>query len=148
MAGRCWSLRQRLCLKWQVRLWVAGVIKEVTHSYLIMFIIAGTVYALAVVVFHLLVPRLKPVAEADLENQPMPFAVTGILGAVAGFVLGVPLSYTFQAHTGSAESFGFYMSSIITGDIFKGPTRGDYVGSLITTPLAAAAGLSLSITVV
>jgi ACS family hexuronate transporter-like MFS transporter len=39
----------------------AGRIKDATGSYLIMFILAGTVYLLALLVFHLLSPRLEPV---------------------------------------------------------------------------------------
>jgi len=122
----------------------AGVIKEVTHSYLIMFVIAGSVYVLAVIVVHLLAPRLKRVEEQELENKPMPLAVTGVLGAVAGFVAGVPLSFLFQNGKGLAGNFGMYTSSIITGDIFKPENhRADYVNSLIGTPLIAAAALAV-----
>jgi ACS family hexuronate transporter-like MFS transporter len=39
----------------------AGRIKDATGSYLIMFVIAGTVYMLALLVFHLFAPRLEPV---------------------------------------------------------------------------------------
>jgi len=39
----------------------AGRIKDATGSYLIMFIIAGTVYFLALLLFHLLAPKLEPV---------------------------------------------------------------------------------------
>ena len=35
----------------------AGRIKEATGSYLIMFIIAGNVYLLALFLFHVLAPR-------------------------------------------------------------------------------------------
>ena len=38
----------------------AGRIKDLTGSYLVMFVIAGSVYLLAVLVFHLLAPRLTP----------------------------------------------------------------------------------------
>jgi ACS family hexuronate transporter-like MFS transporter len=113
----------------------AGVIKEVTKSYLVMFIIAGTVYVLAVVIIHVLAPRLKRVEEAELETKPMPFAVSGVLGAVGGFVLGVPISYLFQHGTGLAASFGIYASSIITGDIFKGADRAIYGQTLLMVPL-------------
>ena len=43
----------------------SGRIKEVTGSYLVMFIIAGTIYLAALGVVHLLAPRLQPV---DLEQ--------------------------------------------------------------------------------
>jgi ACS family hexuronate transporter-like MFS transporter len=39
----------------------SGLIKQATGSYLIMFCIAGTVYLLAVVILHILAPRLTPV---------------------------------------------------------------------------------------
>ncbi|MCE9613818.1 MAG: MFS transporter [Lentisphaerae bacterium] len=42
----------------------SGRIKELTGSYLTMFIIAGTIYLLALVVMHALAPRLEP---ADLS---------------------------------------------------------------------------------
>ncbi|HVT80852.1 MAG TPA: MFS transporter [Phycisphaerae bacterium] len=122
----------------------AGVIKEVTNSYLAMFIIAGSVYALAVLVIHLLAPRLKRVEEQELETKPMPVAVTAVLGAVAGFVVGVPISFFFQKGTGLSASFGLYTSGIITGDIFKPENhRADYVSALITTPLVAALALAV-----
>ncbi|HEY4329431.1 MAG TPA: MFS transporter [Phycisphaerae bacterium] len=122
---------------------VAGVIKEVTNSYLIMFIIAGSVYVLAVLIIHLLAPRLARVPEEDLENKSMPLAVTGVLGAVLGFVIGVPISYFFQSqHTGLGESMLPYLSSIITGDIFK-PAGAVYVHPLMITPLLAAVAVAI-----
>ncbi len=39
----------------------SGRIKDLTGSYLIMFLIAASVYVLSVLVIHLLVPRLEPV---------------------------------------------------------------------------------------
>src|SRR5947207_1944600 len=75
---------------------VSGVIKEVTGSYVVMFIIAGTVYVLAVVCIHLLAPRLQRVEEADLQTKPMPRGVTAFISGVLGFVVGVPLSFLFQ----------------------------------------------------
>ena len=38
-----------------------GIIIEITRSYTPLFIIAGSVYLLALLIFHLLVPKLKPV---------------------------------------------------------------------------------------
>jgi MFS transporter, ACS family, hexuronate transporter len=38
----------------------AGRIKDATGSYLIMFIMAGTVYLLALMIFHVLVPKMEP----------------------------------------------------------------------------------------
>ena len=122
----------------------AGVVKEVTHSYLAMFIIAGSVYGLAVLVVHLLAPRLERVNEAELETKAMPLPVSGILGGVAGFVIGVPVSYLFQNGQGLAAKFGLYASSIITGDIFKPENhRADYINSLLATPLIAAVALAV-----
>ncbi|MBE3123304.1 MAG: MFS transporter [Planctomycetes bacterium] len=40
---------------------ITGKLLEVTHSYLVVFIIAGTAYLVAFGIFHLLVPRLEPV---------------------------------------------------------------------------------------
>jgi ACS family hexuronate transporter-like MFS transporter len=40
---------------------ITGYLLEVTHSYLVVFIIAGTIYLAALGIFHLLVPRLEPV---------------------------------------------------------------------------------------
>jgi hypothetical protein len=121
----------------------AGVIKEVTKSYVAMFVIAGTVYVLAVVLLHLLAPRLQRVDEEDLETKPMPYPVSGVLGAVAGFVIGVPLSYLFQQNVGPGESFGYYFSSIISGDIFKTAADHAMVVKLTTTPLVSAVVLGV-----
>jgi ACS family hexuronate transporter-like MFS transporter len=47
----------------------SGRIKEATGSYLTMFVIAGSVYVLSVVVIHALTPRLAPVVfKTDLEE--------------------------------------------------------------------------------
>ena len=123
---------------------VAGVIKEVTKSYLIMFIIAGTVYALAVVIVHLLAPRLQPVSEEELEHKPMPLPVTGVLGAVVGFVAGLFISYLFQPHTDAAETAPVYFSSIVTGDIFKSAANSHLIQALWLTPVLSALALSLA----
>jgi ACS family hexuronate transporter-like MFS transporter len=50
----------------------AGRIKDATGSYLIMFVIAGTVYMLALLVFHLFAPRLEPV---KLSEGPTGFPI-------------------------------------------------------------------------
>jgi ACS family hexuronate transporter-like MFS transporter len=48
----------------------SGRIKELTGSYLTMFIIAGSVYVLSVLVIHALAPRLAPVTfETGLEGD-------------------------------------------------------------------------------
>ncbi|HVX84580.1 MAG TPA: MFS transporter [Phycisphaerae bacterium] len=49
----------------------AGWVKTITGSYLIMFIIAGTVYILAFVCIHLLAPRLTPVKLHGGEGFPV-----------------------------------------------------------------------------
>ncbi len=40
---------------------LAGHLKDVTGNYTVMFLIAGSAYSLALLIFHLLVPRLEPV---------------------------------------------------------------------------------------
>jgi len=47
---------------------ITGYLLEVTHSYLVVFIIAGTIYLVALGIFHLLVPRLEPVKIDDEGN--------------------------------------------------------------------------------
>jgi len=44
----------------------AGWLKENTGSYLIMFLIAGSAYLIALLIFHFLVPKLEP---AKMENS-------------------------------------------------------------------------------
>lgn len=51
---------------------LAGRLKDLTGNYTVMFMIAGSAYMLALLIFHLMVPRLtpvdlKPVAAADNE---------------------------------------------------------------------------------
>jgi ACS family hexuronate transporter-like MFS transporter len=49
----------------------SGRIKDVTGSYLIMFLIAASVYVLSVLVIHLLAPRLEPVfLDSKVESLP------------------------------------------------------------------------------
>jgi ACS family hexuronate transporter-like MFS transporter len=48
----------------------AGWVLQVSHSYVPMFIIAGSVYLLALVLIHLLAPRLQP-AEVDPVTVPI-----------------------------------------------------------------------------
>lgn len=51
----------------------AGRIKEMTGSYQVMFVIAGSIYLLALLVFHRLVPSLKPARlEETLDSPPPP----------------------------------------------------------------------------
>ncbi len=76
---------------------VAGVVKEVTHSYVVMFVIAGTVYVLAVVMIHLLAPRLQPVSEEELESRPMPLrGARHLFSPCLDSCIGVPVSFMFQ----------------------------------------------------
>jgi ACS family hexuronate transporter-like MFS transporter len=63
----------------------SGAIKQATGSYLIMFIIAASVYVLAVVCVHLLAPRLTPV---DL-TEPRPFPVMARIFLVLAVVASV-----------------------------------------------------------
>lgn len=49
----------------------AGFILELTGSYLILFIISGSVYLLAFLIFHLLVPKLEPIELNTVESVPM-----------------------------------------------------------------------------
>jgi ACS family hexuronate transporter-like MFS transporter len=53
----------------------AGRIKEATGSYLIMFIFAGTIYLLAILLFHLLAPRLEPARLGEANGGPRGFEV-------------------------------------------------------------------------
>lgn len=78
---------------------VAGMTLELTHrSYLILFIIAGCAYPLAVLAIHLFAPHMKAVSEDALEAKPMPRAVTAFVFALVGAIVAVPLSYEFQNH--------------------------------------------------
>jgi ACS family hexuronate transporter-like MFS transporter len=43
---------------------VAGYILQVTHSYVPLFIIASVMHPLALIVIHLVIPRIKPLAKA------------------------------------------------------------------------------------
>lgn len=52
----------------------SGRIKDLTGSYLAMFVVAGSVYVLSVLVIHGLVPRLSP---AVLEARPSHVTGTG-----------------------------------------------------------------------
>jgi len=45
---------------------VAGHVLQVTKSYLPLFIIAASAYLTALLIIHLLVPRLEP---ADIDSQ-------------------------------------------------------------------------------
>jgi ACS family hexuronate transporter-like MFS transporter len=49
---------------------VSGRVKELTGSYLTMFVVAGSVYVLSVLVSHLLVPGLAPVELTDDAAPP------------------------------------------------------------------------------
>ncbi len=89
----------------------SGRIKEATGSYLIMFVIAGTVYFLAIVLFHLLAPKMR---EAQIVQEREPD--TGLcltLGAVLatiGAVLAVGISYLFQS---TVKGFGSYIGEAL-----------------------------------
>jgi MFS transporter, ACS family, hexuronate transporter len=54
----------------------AGRIKDATGSYLIMFIMAGTVYLLALLIFHVLAPRMEPARLTTAAPQQPGFPVT------------------------------------------------------------------------
>lgn len=98
---------------------MAGLIKEVTGSYLIMFVIAGFIYLLAVAVVHGFAPTLRRISEEELESKPVPLAVWVLIWALLGLVAGVPISYFFQNHASVlATDFPRYMGAIFTGEIF------------------------------
>jgi MFS family permease len=60
---------------------IVGYILEVTHSnYRIPFLIAGSAYLIALLIIHLLVPKIEPVDYAD-AIAARPFSV----GAIVGF---------------------------------------------------------------
>jgi ACS family hexuronate transporter-like MFS transporter len=46
---------------------LVGVILQLTGSYFVPFVIAGTTYLLALGIIHILLPRLEP-AKLDAEN--------------------------------------------------------------------------------
>jgi ACS family hexuronate transporter-like MFS transporter len=50
----------------------AGRIRDMFGSYVIVFIIAGSAYLLALFIIHLLVPKLEP---ARIEDAPQGFPV-------------------------------------------------------------------------
>jgi ACS family hexuronate transporter-like MFS transporter len=50
----------------------SGRIKDLTGSYLAMFLVAASVYVLSVLIIHLLAPRLEPVAlKPALDSHPL-----------------------------------------------------------------------------
>ena len=59
---------------------IVGYILEVTHSnYRIPFFIAGSAYLVALLIIHLLVPRIEPVGYVDAVAAK-PFSVGTIVG--------------------------------------------------------------------
>lgn len=99
---------------------VAGLIKEVTGDFVLMFVGAGVVYLFAVVIVHLLAPRLDRVTSEELQNTRIPVPVWCVVWAIVGFLAGVPLSYQFQDHRmPSTAHFPQYMADVLSGDIFK-----------------------------
>jgi ACS family hexuronate transporter-like MFS transporter len=97
----------------------SGRIHDATGSYLIMFIIAGTVYFLAILLFHLLAPRMDSVhlqTEAPLNVGLC--ASLAVLGALVGAAIAVPLTYLFQA---DFTTFAGYPSHALTalGHVFS-----------------------------
>jgi H+/Cl- antiporter ClcA len=59
---------------------IVGYILEVTHSnYRIPFFIAGTAYLIALLIMHLLVPRIEPVNYSDAVAAK-PFSIGTIVG--------------------------------------------------------------------
>jgi ACS family hexuronate transporter-like MFS transporter len=70
-----------------------GYILEYSHkNYSIVFLIAGTAYLFALLVIHLLAPRLEPVAEVDLPPSERfsvgSFIGFGFLGLIFGSFVG------------------------------------------------------------
>jgi len=73
------------------------ILQSTGQNYSIMFIIAGTLYLLALALIHLLVPSLEPVE--DVEHEPVRMFSTGtfvgfgfvglILGSFVGWLLGL-----------------------------------------------------------
>jgi MFS transporter, ACS family, hexuronate transporter len=99
---------------------MAGLIKEIYGNFVIMFAGASVLYLLAVLVVHLLVPNLKRLSSADLENPRIPLPVWCLVWAIVGFLAGLPLSYSFQDHTlPRARTFQVYMADVLSGDVFK-----------------------------
>jgi MFS family permease len=99
---------------------VAGLIKELSGNFVIMFVVASVVYLFAVLVVHLFVPGLKRVSGEELQQTRMPVPVWCVVWAVVGFLAGLPASYGFQDHSmPRARTFPVYVADVISGDIFK-----------------------------
>ncbi|HXM33976.1 MAG TPA: MFS transporter [Pyrinomonadaceae bacterium] len=68
---------------------VTGYILEQTHNYKLVFMIAGSAYLVALLIIHLLVPRLQPLEEIGPQTI-RPFSLGSIAGfGFMGFVFGL-----------------------------------------------------------
>jgi len=68
---------------------VTGYILERTHNYTLVFMIAGSAYLVALLIIHLLVPRLQPLEEIGPQTI-RPFSLGSIAGfGFMGFVFGL-----------------------------------------------------------
>jgi ACS family hexuronate transporter-like MFS transporter len=116
----------------------SGRIHDATGSYLIMFIIAGTVYFLAILMFHLLAPRMATAGIA-MHGKPNTgvCALLGLIGALIGIAIAVPLTYLFQA---AYSSFGGYPTEAIqaVGDVFTGGAHGELGRTVLFTVICLA----------
>src|SRR5207244_2503236 len=68
---------------------IVGYVLQVTGSYRVPFFIAGGAYLTALLIIHLLVPKLE---QAESETEVSPFSVGTIVGF--GFVGGIFGSFT------------------------------------------------------
>ncbi|HEY7090692.1 MAG TPA: MFS transporter [Tepidisphaeraceae bacterium] len=114
----------------------SGRIKDATGSYLIMFIIAGTVYLLAILLFHILAPRMDTaeIAQDREPNMGLCLMLGGILAAI-GAAIAVPLSYLFQ---NKVKPFSSYIGDAFTAipNLIRGTDTLDIGRTVLFTLMA------------
>jgi ACS family hexuronate transporter-like MFS transporter len=100
---------------------IVGYILEVTHSnYRIPFIIAGSAYLVALLIMHLLVPRIEPIDHIE-QIQAKPISIGTIVGF--GFVGSI---------FGSFAGWGFGLLSRVSGSsLLKYMAAGAVIGVII-----------------
>jgi ACS family hexuronate transporter-like MFS transporter len=107
---------------------ITGSILELTGSYTPIFIIAGSAYLVALLIIHLLVPRLEPVEELD-KGSVRPLSGETILGfGFIGLILGEFVGWCLSlVSTRSLASSQFLIRGAIIGTII-GAAGGVLIG--------------------